>query len=178
MRMGQAKPNLLLKGRRLIDIILEVFKPLFEEIFIVTDDRRRFTEFTESKVVEDLVKGYGPLAGIYTGLKAISNEQAFFVACDMPFLRKDLIKRLLNTSLEEDCDVVVPYTSRGIEPLHAVYSKKNLRILADLLKGQDFSITCLLNRCKCKYIAVNKEEESSFFNLNTPEDLEKISSHG
>ncbi|OPX39960.1 MAG: hypothetical protein B1H13_08560 [Desulfobacteraceae bacterium 4484_190.3] len=35
---------------------------------------------------QDIIKGLGPLGGIYTALQAIPTEYGFFVACDMPFL--------------------------------------------------------------------------------------------
>lgn len=174
IRMGIPKANLLLNGKRIIDIILDAFEPLFDEIFIVTDDKNRFKGFKDVAVIEDLVKGCGPLGGIYTGLKAISNDTAFFCACDMPFLRRDLIEKLLDISLENEYTCVVPYTSAGIEPLHAVYSKKNLGIIENLLKENNLSIKQLFKRCKCKYVEVGNEEAPSFYNVNTPEELKKI----
>ena len=176
-RMGFPKACLLLKGKRMIDIILEVFHPLFDEILIVTHDKKRLSEFKGIKVIEDLVKGYGPLGGIYTGLKAISNDKAFFVACDMPLLHNELIKKILNTSMQNDYQCVVPCTPDKIEPLHAVYSNKILRTIEDLLKGKDFSINQLLKRCRCKYVRACKSESSSFFNINTPEDLRALESY-
>ena len=154
-------------------------KKIFDEIIIVTNSPKDFVSYKKDcLIVEDVLKNIGPLGGIHSGLTHTSKEAIFFVACDMPFLRKDLIKRLLNASTEEDWDAVVPSTSGGIEPLHAVYSKNNLGIIEDLLKGEDFSILKLLKRCKCRYIEVNKEEESSFLNLNIPEDLKKLGPNG
>lgn len=166
-RMGQAKENLLLNGRRLIDITLEALRPFFKEILIVTDNKSRFTELKGAEAVEDLVNGCGPLGGIYTGLKAISNQQGFFVACDMPFLRKELIQRLLEISKQEDCDALVPRALGRAQPLHAVYSKNNLPIITGLLKGDEFAISELLARCKCRYVEVDRQEEAAFFNLNS-----------
>ncbi|MBU1913562.1 MAG: molybdenum cofactor guanylyltransferase MobA [Candidatus Omnitrophica bacterium] len=176
-RMGRPKALLTVNGKRMIDIILEVFHSLFNEIFIVTDDKNNFVEFKDVKIVEDSISGYGPLGGIYTGLKSISNDKAFFVACDMPFLHIGLIKRLLNISKENGCDCVVPYTSRSIEPLHAVYSSKILGKIEHLLKEKEFSLNQLLKRCNCEYIKVKKGEYLSFFNVNTPEDLKELNAY-
>ena len=173
-RMGFPKAFLTIKGKRAIDIILEVFHSLFEEIFIVTDDKNRFVGFKDVEVIEDLIKDCGPLGGIYTGLKAISKDKAFFVACDMPLLSSELIKKMLNASSENDYGCIVPYTSKGVEPLHAVYSKKILQIIEDLLRGNDFSVNQLLKRCKCKHIKVNSQEAASFFNVNTQEELRQL----
>lgn len=173
-RMGFPKSNLLVKGKRIIDITLEVLQTFFDEIFIVTDDRKQIGQIKGANVVEDLVKGCGPMAGIYTGLKVISNDRAFFVACDMPFLHPGLISRLLDSAKDGSLDCVIPHSDKGIEPLHAVYAKSILAGLEDALSRGELSIRQLLHRYNCKYIKSRKEELSSFFNINTPEDLKEI----
>ena len=176
-RMGLPKAFLSLKEKRMIDIIVDVFQRFFEEIFIITDDKNLFSELKGAKVIEDLIKGRGPLGGIYTGLESISKDKAFFIACDMPLLRNDLIKRLLDISTQDEYDCIVPYASGGIEPLHAIYSKKILSTVKDLLMENDLSIKQLLARCKCKYVKVENGVEASFFNVNTPQDYKKLSSN-
>jgi len=176
-RMGFPKELLEYKDRRVIDIILDIFHLLFEEILIVTDDRNHLPEFKKVNVIEDLIHGRGPLGGIYTALKSTSKNKAFFVACDMPLLRPDLIEKLLKTSTEY-FDCIVPYTPRGVEPLHAIYSNRTLPIIEDLLGRGDFSVRQLLEKCKCKFIKVDKSESLSFFNVNTPGDLERLNQDG
>jgi len=177
-RMGFPKEALKFKGKKVMDIILDIFRPLFGEILIITDDKNRLTEFKHARVIEDLVKGCGPLGGIYTGLKAASKDWAFFVACDMPFLHTALINRLLNNSKKGEYSCIIPYTEKGIEPLHAVYSKAVLPELENILDKGEFSIRQLLRNCNCKYIKSNKNESSSFCNINTPEDLKKMEAKG
>ena len=172
-RMGFPKAFLSVNGRRIIDIILEVFHRLFEEILIVTDNKDYFVEFKDVNVIQDLVNGFGPLGGIYTGLKAISTEKAFFIACDMPLLSSDLIERLLSAS-SSDYDCIVPYSQKGEEPLFAVYSIKVLPIIEDLLKKEDLSLNQLLKRSKCRFIKLEDKDLSSLFNVNTPEEFIKL----
>ena len=47
-RMGAPKAFLSVKGRRIIDTILEIHKTFFDEILIVTDDESRFVTVGES----------------------------------------------------------------------------------------------------------------------------------
>ncbi|MBT9130721.1 MAG: putative molybdenum cofactor guanylyltransferase [candidate division WS2 bacterium] len=190
-RMGFPKELLTINGKRVISRILDVLKSFFEEILIVTNDKELFREFKEIKIVEDLVKGYGPLGGIYTGLKTITKQWGFFLAVDMPFLHNGLIKRILslieaedstfvgattlkgshcNVSEKESVDCIVPCLNGGLEPLHALYSKTLLPKIEKTLKGKDFSVKHLFKNygCKCKYVDVGKEEKNSFLNINTP----------
>ena len=78
-RMGSPKYFLKVKGGRIIDSALDVLNGLFPEILIITDDRRRFSDIKRAKIVEDAIKGLGPVGGIYTGLCHTSREAVFFV---------------------------------------------------------------------------------------------------
>lgn len=173
-RMGFPKPFISANGRRIIDITLETLRPFFKEIFIVTNDRKLFIEFKDIKLVEDLVKECGPLAGIYTGLKSISNPKAFFVACDMPFLHNELIERLINISKDSPADCIIPCSDRGVEPLCAIYSKPIIPKLEKALEQRDLSLVNTLNNINCEYVMTTQEEAKSFVNINTPQDLQEL----
>jgi molybdopterin-guanine dinucleotide biosynthesis protein A len=176
-RMGSAKEFLSVNGKPMLDNVLDVLHPLFYEIFVVTNDKKRFPNLRRTKVVEDLVRGSGPLGGIYTGLRTITCEKAFFVACDMPFLHNALIRKLLDCAGQSDYDCVIPRSTKGPEPLHAVYSRKIIQRIEESLKGKDLSIVQLIKRCRCKYFDVTEEEASSFLNINTPQDLKEIETY-
>ncbi|MFC1508147.1 molybdenum cofactor guanylyltransferase [Candidatus Omnitrophota bacterium] len=170
-RMREPKSFIKVGGERIIDIILGVFGSIFDEIVIVTDNKDKFSEFKDIRIIEDVVKDCGPLGGIYTGLEAIVNPKGFFVACDMPYLHNDLIVRLLDIAKEAQVDFVVPCSDRGVEPLHAIYSKAAIPDIENAIKRRDLSMTGFLSKINCKYVKAEKEELASFINMNTPEDL-------
>ena len=172
-RMGFPKQFLEVNGRKMIDIVLEVCKSFFDEIVIVTDDKSRFGALTNVIITEDLVKGCGPLGGIYTGLKTISHNKAFCVACDMPFLHTGLVSRLLEAAKDDNYSCVIPYSSKGIEPLHSVYSKVVIEDMEVLLRRREFQIRKVLGDHNCKYVKSRREEDGSFFNVNTKKDLKE-----
>jgi len=118
------------------------------------------------------------LGGIYTGLKTISHDKAFCVACDMPFLHVGLIRRLLDAAQEDKDSCVMPYSSKGIEPLHAVYAKAVIKDIETLLEKCEFQIRKVIGDHNCTYLQSQKEEECSFFNINTKQDLQKIVING
>ena len=174
-RMGVFKPFLLIEGRRMIDVIIDKLRPFFGEIMIVTDNKNKFLGFKDVRVVEDLVKECGPLGGIYTGLKEMSDESGFFIACDMPFLHNGLIERILDATVEGGRiqEVVLPLVEGKIEPLHSVYSKRILPKIKTALEQKRLSIKDFLKDCRCKYVEVREDERKSFANINTREDLKQ-----
>ena len=158
----------------MINVIIDKLRPFFGEIMIVTDRKDNFSNFKDVRVVEDLVKECGPLGGIYTGLQEMSEESAFFIACDMPFLHNGLIERILDATAEGSIqEAVVPLVEGKIEPLHSVYSKRILPKIKTALEQKRLSIKDFLKDCDCKYIEVREDERRSFLNINTREDLKR-----
>lgn len=177
-RMGFPKASIKFGSKKIIEIVLEKLKQIFDEIIIVGNNSEDFPGDKNINKVKDIIEDCGPLGGIYTGLKTISNPQGFFLACDMPFLHIGLIKRLLDASKNGSFDCVIPYhikkSRERIEPLYGLYSKRILKRLEDFINRRELSVRQFLRSCNCKYIKAEGDEVSSFFNINTPRDLKEI----
>ena len=125
-------------------------------------------------VIPDRFPGQGPLAGIEAALGATAAEWNLVVACDMPSLDVSILEALFEAgALETSCDCAVPSYSDGrIEPLCAVFHARcHAAILAALEAGVR-KVTEALARLELRYIPV--ATDTSFANLNTPEDLERF----
>jgi len=94
----------------------------------------------------------------------------------MPFLNRALLQHLIG--LAPGFDVVVPRTSGLTEPLHAVYSKRCLVSIEQLLNQGGLAISRLFSLIKTRYVDENEiarfdPDHLSFFNVNTQDDLAK-----
>jgi len=175
-RYGTNKAFAEIQGIRLVERTIRVMGSVFERLLIVTNTPDEFA-YLDLPMVEDLIKGFGPLGGIYTGLEAIDDEAGFFVACDMPFLRENFLRHMV--SLRGDHDAVVPRVRWMVEPLHALYAKKCLPAIRESIHSREYQILKFFQKIKVRYV---EEEEirridpdlKSFFNINRPEDLERI----
>jgi molybdopterin-guanine dinucleotide biosynthesis protein A len=175
-RYGTNKAFAEVQGIRLVERTIRVMGSVFERLLIVTNTPDEFA-YLDLPMVEDLIKGFGPLGGIYTGLEAIDDEAGFFVACDMPFLRENFLRHMV--SLRGDHDAVVPRVRWMVEPLHALYAKKCLPAIRESIHSREYQILKFFQKIKVRYV---EEEEirrvdpdlKSFFNINRPEDLERI----
>lgn len=166
-------------GRSLIERTIDCLSLLCQEILVVTS-REQFSVITAAglggRVVVDCCPGMGALGGIYTGLAVTDSFHSLVVACDMPFLSRKLLHYLID--LAPDYDVVVPKIKGMYEPLHAVYSKKCLSAIGELLEKGELAISRLFSLVKVKYVGIDEvckldPELLSFFNVNTLEDLRK-----
>jgi len=176
LRMGQNKAFLEVQGERIIDRIKRIFVDLFDEVVLVTNSPRDYLDLN-LRIVADLYRERGSLAGIFTGLFHASFSHAFVAACDMPFLNPALIAHLVG--LSPGYDIVIPRTEDGLQPLHAVYSRKCLPFMEDLLREGNLKILDFFHRVKKREVPAEEmipldPHLSSFLNLNSPEDLSRI----
>ncbi len=175
-RIGTEKAFIQLRpGSTLIQNTVETFEKLFSEIIVVTNNPHAYVKLG-TRVVEDLIKGKGPLGGIFSGLCFSRSELSFVVGCDMPFPNPDLINYIIQKPVEYD--VVIPVIDGKAESLFARYSKNALpvilsHLLKDQLKVQDALDNLKILKISSQEIQRFDPEHLSFFNVNTQADLKK-----
>jgi molybdopterin-guanine dinucleotide biosynthesis protein A len=109
------------------------------------------------------------LGGILTALENSSADWNLIVACDMPGLEADFLRRLLDTAEHCDCDALVPAGPSGrLEPLCAVYHRRSLRGLYAAFARGVRKVAVALEEVRT--VAWHVPEVSCFQNVNTPED--------
>ncbi len=172
---GREKAFLRIGEERILDKIYCVFKELFDEIIIVTNSPHQFVAW-DLDIVTDLFDIRSSLTGIHAGLFYASNPYVFFSACDAPFLKREIVETVLD-GIDGGIDIVIPETSAGREPLCAAYSRRCLNIAEQHLRQQKLKIQLAFRKCRIKTISGKKLRQKdpdliSFFNINTPEDLE------
>lgn len=165
-------------GKAMIQRSISVLKEFFTEILIVANEKEPYEDFGV-QVVEDLMKGMGPLGGIFTGLCYSTSHFNFVIGCDMPFPQPPLIKLLLERC--GDHDVVIPEAGGEVEPLFAVYSKKCLPVILHRLHERDLKVRSILTELKVRKIEEKKIDRIdprhlSFININTEADLKNAGS--
>jgi molybdopterin-guanine dinucleotide biosynthesis protein A len=172
-RYGSNKALADVHGTKLIERVVQTMEPLFERLLLVTNTPHEYS-YLELPMVEDLIKGLGPIGGIHTGLETISDDAGFFVACDMPYLNEHLLRYMV--TLKEDFDAVIPRVGRMVEPLHALYTKQCLPAIRESIDSRLYQAMRFFHKIRVRY--VEEEELRSIdpqlrflFNINKPEDL-------
>ncbi|MGD1975466.1 MAG: molybdenum cofactor guanylyltransferase [Desulfobacterales bacterium] len=171
---GQNKALVRVGPRRILDRLYDIFSDLFAEVILVTNHPLQFIDW-DLTIVTDIFSVRSSLTGIHAGLFYMQNPYAFFSACDTPFLKKELVKSLVE-QIEGNTDIIMPETAAGFEPLCAIYSKRCLKQAEQHLKENKFKIQWAFRGHRIQYIPesvlLQKDPELiSFFNINTPQDL-------
>ena len=176
---GQNKAFVRIGGKRIVDRLLEIYSPLFEQIVLVTNDPAAYMD-VDALIVTDHYAVRSSLNGLHAGLFAAAHEHAFFAACDTPFIKGALIQRMLDR-VARKADIVIPSTSAGYEPMFAVYKKSCLPAMVWQLERERLKIQGLFRKVRVKTVDEADlrqvdPELVSFFNINTPADLVRAKS--
>jgi molybdenum cofactor guanylyltransferase len=175
-RMQRDKGLVPLNGRPLIEHLVERVRPLGDEILITTNQPQDYA-YLGLPMASDKTPGAGALAGLHTAMEAAHGERVLVLACDMPFVNVPLLKHLLELSV--DVDIVVPRWQDILQTLHAVYRRSACLPAIEQVLEQG------LKRVISFYPQVEVREVSeqeilrfdpgglSFFNVNTPEELQE-----
>jgi len=173
---GRNKAFIDIGEHRIIDNIYDVFKSVFDEIILVTNQPMNYLDW-DMVIVTDVVPIRSSLTGIYSGLFYASHPFIFVSACDTPFLKKEMVETVVS-AIEPGISVVVPETSNGTEQLCAVYAKTCLSLMEQQLREKRFQIKRIFGKARVKKISEHilracDPELISFFNINTQEDYVK-----
>lgn len=171
---GENKALLPVGKKKILDHIYGVFFELFDEIILVTNEPANYLDW-DLMIGTDLYPVRSSLTGLHAGLFYASNPYVFFSASDTPFLNIELVKVLLE-HLDSQPDVVIPETSKGIEPLCAIYSKRCFQSIEHHLLKKDYKIQNFFKKARVKKIPEKRlkivdPDLLSFFNINTAGDL-------
>ncbi len=172
-RMGRDKALLEIGGVPLLARTARLLEPLVAGVTVIGPPER----YTASglHVVPDDWPGLGPLGGIATALGISRREWSLIVGCDLPYLSAAWLEWLITRALASPADALVPESTRGLEPLCAIYRTRcgpalAAAVTAGVRKVFD-AVTRLaperLTPAQWQALALGVEP---FKNMNTPED--------
>jgi molybdopterin-guanine dinucleotide biosynthesis protein A len=172
-RLGFDKLYLKISNQSVIQLIDKSIGGLFDKKFIVV--KNGHIEFEGFEVIKDKVNIDAPVAGVLTSLMVTRTNKNFIIACDMPFVKKELVEYMLSF---DGYDAVVPYYNGYFEPLFCVYTKTFLEKVLDFINKDIFSLSAILQNSNVKKIELDEILRfdsflESFRNINTQSDLEE-----
>ncbi|MCK5087392.1 MAG: molybdenum cofactor guanylyltransferase, partial [Melioribacteraceae bacterium] len=86
-RMGLNKSLLKINNSSFIDRTIILLENIFDDIIIVSNSPEDYTALG-LQIFQDVYPGFGPLAGIHSGLMNSNSEKVFVVSNDLPFLNR------------------------------------------------------------------------------------------
>ena len=176
-RMGTDKAFVRVLGRPLIEDLLAQVAGIGAETIIITnrpDDYR----YLGVPLFTDVLPDKGALGGIYTALHSSSQPHTLCVACDMPFVIRPLLDFLISLIPDANADAIVPRLSGETEPFRAIYAQTCLGPIRAALDAGKLRVISFFPDVRVRFVDEAEIDRFdprhlSFFNVNTPDELEQ-----
>jgi len=169
-RIGTDKGMLSINDQTMLEHICKQLRGTFSQILISAGEIEKYS-FAGFEVVRDKISSQGPLMGIASALEASANEINFVVACDIPHIEMDCVRKMLTEA--RGADIVVPTTGdKKYEPLFAIYRKSALDAIKRTLRKGERKISEVFDKCEVKYIDLGKADW--LININTLAEYEEF----
>ncbi|MGQ9569658.1 MAG: molybdenum cofactor guanylyltransferase [Thermodesulfovibrionales bacterium] len=191
-RISIIKGFLEIKGKKIIESNIEILKTIFDNVVISTNNPALYF-YLGLPMIGDIFKYKGPMTGIFSALIGLKEEDIFVIACDMPFIKPELIRYIVDKWGKNKEDVscilhsptrnnrygaLIPVFNGKSQPLLGIYSRSIIKNMEDTIKTSNRSLRDFLKKVRVLYLT---EEEvrgidplgESFFNINTMEDYKK-----
>jgi len=174
-RLGyKTKALLQVGGSRIIERVLDAVYGVTDKVILITNSPDDY-KYLGLTMFYDTIPGLGPIGGIYTGISKSHTHQNIIIACDMPFIKSELLELLLRQS--EGYDIVIPVTTDGYHPLCAIYSKNCIQPAKLLIESKSLKVTSLFQYVKVNKVVFSENDffyaQNVFLNVNTAEDYIK-----
>lgn len=166
-RMGEDKGLMLINGQPMIQHIIDTVKGVVENIIIVSNNGA-YTKFGYP-VVEDEVKGKGPLGGIYTGLLHTTTDRNIVLSCDVPYVNANLLNLLISHSSESD--ITIPQKNGVTHQLIGVFTKACIITFKNALDDNQLKLKQIFQKMKLNIVDASHFNEYLFTNINQKDDL-------
>lgn len=168
-RMGQNKALLKINNesiiKRLTDELGHISAP------IISAASKGVYEEISNKVVYDQNKEIGPIEGIRQVLLEATDDYVFVCAADMPFITKELVDYMASF-ISSDYDCYVINDGKRIQPLCAIYSKKLLLLIEELISKGEYKLYGIISNSRTKFIDLEYTvfDSKVVKNINTKEE--------
>lgn len=165
-----------INGKPIVSNTIDIFGKIFYETVISTNQPELYFRYG-TPLIGDLLYERGPMTGIFSAMVGIEADRFFICACDMPFIKENLIRFMV--SLDRQEDVVAPLFGGRPQPLFAIYKRRLIKRLYAKIIGRKKGMIRFLSEIDTYYLderIVRKydPEGSSFININTLEDARAI----
>lgn len=177
-RMGGGDKALLPLGDGvLLDQVMDRLTPQVDQFAInANGDTTRWVNW-DCSVLPDTVEGFpGPLAGVLAGMRWAAENGASHivtVAGDTPFFPTDLVSQLVLATQRQGKPIALAATPDGWHPTFGIWPVDLADDLETELRGGMRKILRWTEKHGMAQAMFPSGGIDPFFNVNTPEDLEK-----
>ncbi len=176
---NQDKGLVPFQGEAMISHAIKAIQPVVDQLLINANrNLDQYQQFGFPVVSDETDTFEGPLAGVFSALKTIDNDDSFLLVtpCDSPLVCSYHLQKLVDPLMSEQKDIAVAHDGERLHPVFMVLKNSLADSLADYLKGGQRKIDLWIEQHD--FITVDFSSEKHIFqNINTLSELEALE-HG
>lgn len=169
--MGRDKATIVVGGASLAERAASILRAVAEPVIAVGPEAGSGLQAVDDPRV-------GPLVALDKGLKALLEHKhvgpVVVLACDMPLVTTDLLRRLMVA--RRGADAAIPIAGGRLQPLCAVYAANGRAAISKAVSKGMRSMQEAMALMKIEIVPTDPEDDEAFADLDTPQDLERIAS--
>ncbi len=127
--------------------------------------------------IADLASGLGPVGGITTALTHAAGAACLMLSCDLPFMRREVLVRLVAAYRRRPSGKTVCLYRRKVdgreESLVAVYGSETLAAFRRCMEEGLLKVGSVIPEAEKFHLDYDEADARAFFNINRPADLEE-----
>lgn len=170
-RMGTDKGLLHYNKKPFIQHSINALAPLVSKTIIVSDHDTH-DGFNVERIT-DLLKGAGPVSGIYSGLAHSKTPYNIVLSCDVPMINTPVLQLLID-NYNAHHDIIQAQVNDKTMPLIALYKTTVKSTFKTLLENNERRLRKAVNACSVKNVHLDKTHHINTANINTTTDLKQL----
>ncbi len=172
--MGVSKAVLPFGPELMLPRIVRLVGQVVDQIVVVAAPRQQLPDLPQDTIVAfDEREGRGPLEGLLAGIRATqpNTDLIYATSCDVPLFVPAFAQRLFDSI--GDHDIAVPVDGKFKHPLSAVYRRRVLPVIEQLLRKDQLRPAFVFERVSALTVPVDDLREvdprlDTLINLNDP----------
>lgn len=168
-RMGKDKALLPIENTTFVSKIIHTIRPFTNQIFVVSNHQIH-DQFNVERI-EDCIADFGPVAAIYSGLKASKTQYNLIISCDSPLIDANVIDLLIQ---DPKSDLVMFQVQNRLNPINALYHQNCLPYFENAISKQQAKLMTVIEQINHTIIDAPVTIHQQLSNFNCPDDLKKL----
>lgn len=171
-RLGYPKEMLRADGDPLAVKMARRLGALFPKVMISTNRPERLRHLVDVPLIEDDIKGVGPLGGMLSALRRAETKWLFFIACDMPGASDDAIVHLMEEAERSPHPAAMAVVGGRVQPVFCTVESRLAPMLGELMKDErSRAILALFDRSGVEKVDFSGWPPWTFADIDSPDDL-------
>jgi len=173
---GEDKGLIAFNGKPMIQYSIEALSHHFNDILISANQNIDKYLALGHQVIQDPIADAGPLGGIYSALEKTDKSLLLITTCDTPLIDIEIAQRLIHSYAGTRAEIHVAHDGKHMQMLHALLDLEKTDLKASLARYLETNRSVKGWYGQLDVSEVNCSDLAEHFsNINTPEDLIKVS---